>query len=991
MKKSAKFYYNRLSVMIMVLLCTNHIAFAQENITSKLTKPKLYENRKLRSENTTDKKIGAVKKLKENIVSHYNFYFNANNKLNNVLESAKGSFEDNFEKLIPLRDFSIDQTASMQTELDSVILKCNNGILLHDLRNDWIDDMYLLMGKAYFFEKKFDSAYDVFQYINYTFQPREKDEIGFEKTIGSNINNSGNIYTISTKEKKGFLHSLKHQIVRNEALVWIAYTLMEMNNDDESKSMLDLLFMDNNFPERLMPLLSEKKAEWFLKKEQNDSAAYYLEKSLPICNNNQEKARRYFLIAQLYTSVNKTDKAGVFFEKSIANTTDPLMEAYARIQQIAGMSKGMDESKRIEDNIQALLNLAEKEKYISFKPVIFKSIAVLELKRNNTNSAIEYLKKSNLNNQADQGLKNNNFLKIAELAFEMKKYSLAKEYLDSVDENSLNETNEILAKKPIIKEIVNNLETIELEDSLQHLAKLSEDDRLKSLTAILKKQQKDDVTEQKEKSISKGSIQKNNLLDQTSGALFSNEKQKTEWYFNNPSLIAQGKIEFKNKWGDRPNIDNWRRSSTFNSIKNISQVEKEDPLGSGATLEDSSFITLETLLENIPLTPEKILESNQKKYTAYSALGEIYKNKLDDCKESIYWNERLMTESSSADILEQTYFDLAFCYKKEGNKEKYVYYQDLLAKKFPGSTLTLFLKDPLALEKIEKEKQVKATNTYEEIYNLMISGKFEEAFIKKTNADSIYGQNKWSPQLLYIESLYYINKRQDSTAIETLEKISTLYPNSPLSEKAKLVANVIGRRSEIEKELNEKVVEKQQEQVIDWIEDGPITRAKVSEVKIDTMVKDNKTVKLIQPIKLDSTSLVSTAKPKKDEKYFFDLNESQYVLLILNDVDIIYTNEAKRAITNYNNRNFLNKNLVLQQEKINDKTILRIAEFKNIIEAIDYIDMGKKLGPTEIFPWLPAQKYSFLLISPSNFKILTTENNLPLYLDFIKIQLPGKF
>jgi hypothetical protein len=342
-------------------------------------------------------------------------------------------------------------------------------------------------------------------------------------------------------------------------------------------------------------------------------------------------------------------------------------------------------------------------------------------------------------------------------------------------------------------------------------------------------------------------------------------------------------------------------------------------------------------------------------------------------------------------MLEQTYFDLAFCYKKEGNKEKYIYYQELLANKFPGSTLTLFLKDPLALEKIEKEKEIKATNAYEEIYDLMIAGKFEQAFIKKTNADSIYGQNKWSPQLLYIESLYYINKRQDSTAIETLGKITTLYPNSPLSEKAKLVANVIGRRSEIEKELNEKVIEKQQEQVIDWIEDGPLTRAKVSEVKIDTMVKDNKTVKLIQPIELDSTSLVSTVKAKKDEKYFFDLNETQYVLLILNDVDIIYTNEAKRAITNYNNRNFTNKNLALQQEKIDGKTILKIAEFKNIVEAIDYIDLGKKLGPTEIFPWLPAQKYSFLLISTSNFKILTTENNLLPYLDFIKIQLPGKF
>ncbi len=191
--------------------------------------------------------------------------------------------------------------------------------------------------------------------------------------------------------------------------------------------------------------------------------------------------------------------------------------------------------------------------------------------------------------------------------------------------------------------------------------------------------------------------------------------------------------------------------------------------------------------------------------------------------------------------------------------------------------------------------------------------------------------------------------------------------------------------------MNEKNIEKEQETVIDWIEDGPLSRTKVSDIKIDSMVKDKEKVKLLQPIKIDSSSLVSNKKKNTDEKYSFDLNETQYALLILNDVDIIYTNEAKRAIINYNNRNFPNKNLAVQQEKIDEKTILKIFEFKNTVEAIDYIDMGRKLGPTEIFPWLPAQKYSFLLISPSNFKILTEQNKILPYLDFIKLQLPGKF
>ena len=156
---------------------------AQLNLTYDLKKPKAFENRKLKSEMTPDKKINPVKRMKENVVAHYNFYFNANNKLQDVINAAKQAHKDTFTQLIGFYNYSLDQTATQKQELDSVIHKANNGILLHDLRNDWVDDLYLLMGQAYFYQKKFDSAYDVFQYINYTFQPREKDEIGFEKTF----------------------------------------------------------------------------------------------------------------------------------------------------------------------------------------------------------------------------------------------------------------------------------------------------------------------------------------------------------------------------------------------------------------------------------------------------------------------------------------------------------------------------------------------------------------------------------------------------------------------------------------------------------------------------------------------------------------------------------------------------------------------------------------------------------------------------------------
>ncbi len=60
------------------------------------------------------------------------------------------------------------------------------GILLYDLRNSWVDNLYMLMGEAYYFKNVLDSAYYSFQFINYAFSPKEKD--GYDKPIGSNAN-----------------------------------------------------------------------------------------------------------------------------------------------------------------------------------------------------------------------------------------------------------------------------------------------------------------------------------------------------------------------------------------------------------------------------------------------------------------------------------------------------------------------------------------------------------------------------------------------------------------------------------------------------------------------------------------------------------------------------------------------------------------------------------------------------------------------------------
>ena len=115
----------------------------------KQKKPEKFENKKLGSEKTADKKFTVPRNIYQNNITHFNYYFNANNRVNTVIDRAKLSLKDDYTNMLAFYPYTLENTSSQKTELDSVIYTSTAGILLHDLRNDWIDNMYMLIGKAY--------------------------------------------------------------------------------------------------------------------------------------------------------------------------------------------------------------------------------------------------------------------------------------------------------------------------------------------------------------------------------------------------------------------------------------------------------------------------------------------------------------------------------------------------------------------------------------------------------------------------------------------------------------------------------------------------------------------------------------------------------------------------------------------------------------------------------------------------------------------------
>src|SRR6185436_9354323 len=85
---------------------------------------------------------------------------------------------------------------------------------------------------------------------------------------------------------------------------------------------------------------------------------------------------------------------------------------------------------------------------------------------------------------------------------------------------------------------------------------------------------------------------------------------KSDWYFNNDAMRQAGFSGFRSAWGNRANVDNWRRQDAVNKqIAQTSTDENEQPDDTAqstaqnmlVTLQNPSDISYDGLLANIPL------------------------------------------------------------------------------------------------------------------------------------------------------------------------------------------------------------------------------------------------------------------------------------------------------------------------------------------------------------------------------------------------------
>jgi tetratricopeptide (TPR) repeat protein len=690
------------------------------------------------------------------------------------MQKLEYSREDNYNELLPVFIYSEkNQVGVIAGEMDRSIRKATKVLTMHSITakpeipagktlstkerefynqsefNKWVDDSYLLLGKAHFHKHEFQQAGETFQFI-----------------VGNFPNGEPQF----------------------EARIWLARLAIEKNRAKEAENLLTELANEPYLPKHLLTDLESTWAALEILRENFEAAANHLKKSVAEVRSKYYKQRHSFILAQLYQKNNQRRLASQTYSKVVKLNPPYEMTFNARINMALAYEKGTLQRREIEKQLQKMLR---DDKNIDFQDQIYYAWGNLYIQEGNTDEAIAYYIKSASVSKDNVFQQARTYLTIADIFYEIPEYVPAQAYYDSavgVISSDYPNYDIIYAKSISLTNLVHGIQTIALEDSVQKLAYMPKEE----LNVFI-----DDIIEsvrayEEEARIKEQEMQLQAQMDtKQQFELTTNSKS---WYFYNNTAVSLGRKEFKRKWGSRPLEDNWRRKnkSTVDAgaafADDPEAEESED--GVPQTVKTASKYSREYYLADIPFTDSALELSHQRIMQALFSMGDIYTQELEDYDKATSTYEELLSRYPTYEKRLLVYYKLYSIGKKTEDINRVSVYQQKIIKEFPESNYALVLSDPDYFRKIEEQKR-KEDIRYEQIYQVFEQGRYAQASEMINAALTENPESKYLMQYEYMRTISEGASKDTVIFISDLEKLISRYPNTDISDRSRLLVEYL--------------------------------------------------------------------------------------------------------------------------------------------------------------------------------------------------------
>lgn len=685
------------------------------------------------------------------VAGEYNAIYNGDVALDRGKEELALTYHDNFWEILPVERLELEESMSLPGETKNPDFnraeeKAAKAIQRHSIYlngkeyNPQIDEAYMLLGKARYFDQRFIPALDAFNFIL------------------SKYPTSNNI---------------------NRAKVWKAKANIRLNNEEIAIENLEKMMKTEDLEDEELADASAILAQAFINLDSVDGALPYIKLASEYTRDNELRGRYAFIKGQIYNRLELKDSANMAFDEVIElNRKSP------RVYMInAYIEKARNFNYDKEDRIAFLELLQDLEADRENRPFldrIYNQIGEYYRSTQNIDTAVIYYNKSIRDYKEDRILQSVNYSILAEINFDRAKYRNAGKYYDStltfLEENS-RKWRRVKKKRENLDDVIKYEDIAILNDSILRLAGMTEAQLLAFFTEYTQKLKAKAI----EDSIASVKLEKkianNEFFKKQTKGDNENATPGGKFYFYNSSTVAFGKQQFRKVWGERKLEDNWRRSDKKTSSINPEEIIAEE----GVPISENEMFKPETYIATIPTDAIVIDSITKERDFAYYQLGLIYKVKFKEYGLAVNRLEKLLSFNPEERLILPSKYNLYKIYQqleRPGLADKY---KNDIINNHPGSRYAEILLNPnaiLATDKSSPEYKYKALYREFEAQNYGRVIEICDEYI------TIYNGNDIVPKLEMLKATALARQDGFEAYKTALNFVSLNYPNTEEGKRA---------------------------------------------------------------------------------------------------------------------------------------------------------------------------------------------------------------
>lgn len=718
--------------------------------------------------------------------ARYNTMYNGKQAFKEGMEAQQKGHQDDYTQLLPMYISTVKRTAGVgKSNYETAIIKCEKAIKLHSIKqkpkvdgnrkpspkekefrarkeyNPYLYRVWLLMGEAQFQRGEFIEAASTFNYI---------------------------IHLYSTQPD-----------VYSVAKAWLARCYVALEWPYDAEDILNKMKRDST------SIRGEREKEntqaaFLIQTGRYAEAIPYLQRTVKHSKGKQNKARLNYLLGQLFHETGDNQQAYKYLSKVVRSNPPYELEFNARIMQTEVMSKD-----KYRQMIRKLQRMAKNQRNKDYLDRVYYAIGNIYLSTQDTTRCLSAWE-TGVEKATQTGIaKAVLLLRLGQVYWEVEKYVEAqKAYQQCIGilDKEHKEYKESERRSKLLDELAPPLADVQLQDSLQALAKMDEKDYLAAIDRVIEALKKKEKEEEKKAAQNGTTVNRPTVPTATAPTTAATPGRKGAWYFYNPTTVMNGKQEFQRRWGQRPNEDNWRRSNkqtTMNDeFEEYDYDEKNDSLyGSGGEeeLEEGKAINdslandphhREYYLKQIPFTEDQLASSHAILSEGLYKAGVIEVEKLGNFPLATKTLQRLLSDYPDFEKKDDVYYHMFLLNGRIGNLAEAERYKQMLIDEFPETKTASLLANP-NYEMIASQGKHIEDSVYMAAYEAYKADRYDEVNQNFTFSTENFPEGAHRGKLLFVHAMSQLYTGHRKEFLEELKEVVQKYSKDEIAEMAQYI------------------------------------------------------------------------------------------------------------------------------------------------------------------------------------------------------------